>query len=40
LLNPANDDKFCDILLAITAHLDAVVTAVKSAFESFPMIGW
>jgi len=26
--------------LANTAHLDAVVTAVKSAFESFPMIGW
>jgi len=25
--------------LANTAHLDAVVTAVKSAFESFSMIG-
>jgi hypothetical protein len=36
-LNPANDEKACDIPLANTAGLDAVVAAVKSAYESFSM---
>jgi acyl-CoA reductase-like NAD-dependent aldehyde dehydrogenase len=37
LLKPANDEKACDIPLANTADLDAVVAAVKSTFESFSM---
>jgi hypothetical protein len=37
LLNLANEEKTCDIPMANTADLDAVVTAVKSAFESFSM---
>jgi acyl-CoA reductase-like NAD-dependent aldehyde dehydrogenase len=32
-----NEEKTCDIPMANTADLDAVVAAVKSAFESFSM---